>query len=146
MVAEPSPFEKIGEPPHRSGARIERDECALDVLERRLGGMPGQADRREGPLHPRVGGDDRAAKVGIGAQVVQRLVEGERHRLGGAAPLPWLGSLPLEVDDDAERYEKREKTDELQPLKLHAARLSGGRAVRSLATVEGPTREARVGV
>ena len=41
MVAEPSPFEEIGEPADGSGARVEREERPLDVLERRLGGMRG---------------------------------------------------------------------------------------------------------
>ena len=84
MLAEPSPFEEIGEPVDIGRARIEREQGALHVLERRLGVMPRQPGGGEGGLHPSVGGDDRAAQVGVGPQVVEGLVERGRKQLGRA--------------------------------------------------------------
>ena len=82
MVAEPSPFEEIGEPPDGSCARVEGEQGPLDVLERCLRGLPREPGGGEGGLHPRVGGDDRAAQVRVGPQVVERLVERGRDTSG----------------------------------------------------------------
>ena len=58
-------------------------ERALDVLERRLRRLVAAAPRApSAPLHAGVRGDDRAPQVGVGAQVVERLVERRRDASG----------------------------------------------------------------
>src|SRR5437764_9037538 len=88
MLAEPSPYEEVGELADGCGARVEREQRALDVLERRLGRFTWESGRAESGLHPGIGGDDRAAQVRVGAQIVERLVEGRREHLGRSATLP----------------------------------------------------------
>ena len=124
MVAEPSPFEEIGEPADGLGARVEGEEGTLDVLERRLGGVPRNPGCGEGGLHPGVGGDDRAAQVGIGPQVVERLVESRSERFGGLGPRPRLAARAHHGDGHARRDREEETEDdrELVPAELWGTR------------------------
>ena len=67
-----------------AGADRELAEHPPQVLERRLRRVPREPVRGEHPLEPRVGGDHGAARVGLGAQVVERLVDGGRERVATA--------------------------------------------------------------
>ena len=78
MLAEFRPLEQIGEPSYGGPACIELAQRTCEVLERRLRGAARNACGSERPLHARVRGDDRAADVWLGAEVVERLVERER--------------------------------------------------------------------
>jgi glycosyltransferase involved in cell wall biosynthesis len=51
-------------------------ERSAKVLLRRLGIASRNSVGREDALHPRVGGDDGATRIGLGAEIVERLVEG----------------------------------------------------------------------
>src|SRR6266581_1615546 len=81
MLAELCPLEERREATDGIGARLETLERALDVLERRLGGMARKPCATECALHPRVRGYDRTSEIGVVAQIVDRFVDRERHLL-----------------------------------------------------------------
>ena len=86
MLRELSPFEQVGQPPSRLRADREVVEHPGEVLERRLGRPSRQPVRGQDTLQPRVGGDHCAARIRLGAQVVERLV----HRRGEVGREPVL--------------------------------------------------------
>ena len=108
MVRELSPREERRQA--FDGLRVEREavEDAREVLVRRLGRVPWNAVRREHALEAGVRGDDRAARVGLGPQVVERLVEDDRKLLSeisGRAPAPLRASLRDDVRRDPGEHE-----------------------------------------
>ena len=82
MLRELSPFEQGGQPPSRLRADREVVQHPREVLERRLGRPSRQPVCGQDALQSRVGGDHRAARVRLGAQVVERLVH-RRGEVGG---------------------------------------------------------------
>ena len=88
----------------RAGARLQLEQRALEVLERRLRRAARQAGPRERPLHPRVRGDDRLAQIRLGAEVVERLVERERDGLLRRAP---RGAAPAAAGASGSRPRRR---------------------------------------
>ena len=75
VVGELSLREERRQPCDRVGAEREIAENAREILVRGLRRSPRDAVRREHALHSRVRGDDRASRVSLGAEVVERLVE-----------------------------------------------------------------------
>ncbi len=125
MLAELSPLEEIGETARRRSARLQLEQGALDVLERCLRRTAREPRCGERPLHPGVGGDDRAAQIRLRAQVVERFVEGERHRLlGGATPRAERRPAPRSArgPERADPGEEPEHDRDLVPAQVRAAR------------------------
>jgi hypothetical protein len=88
-VAEPRDLEQVRQRADRLGRHHQSAQRAVDVLERRLGRPARHAAPRERAFHPRVGADDRAPRVGLTLDVVDRIVDraddllGERWVLAG---------------------------------------------------------------
>ena len=93
-----------------SSARSSED--AREVLVRGLRRVAWNAVRREHALEAGVRGDDRAARVGLGPQVVERLVEDDRELLSEVlvrAPASVRASFRDDVRDDRPRARARRR-------------------------------------
>src|SRR4029077_6708666 len=121
MLAEPSPFEQIGQPTDSCGTGVQGEKCPLDVLERRLGGPTGEARDGESGLHPGVGRDDRASQVGVGTEVVERCVESRGENLGRSPPPPtsWAKTGARPGGEHREPEQQAEDDHELLPAEMH---------------------------
>src|SRR4029079_6961553 len=129
MVAELCPLEEGGEPLRTVRARVEAAERPLHVLERSLRRMPRDAGTRERVLHARVRGDDRAAQVGIVAQVVDRLVERLCDLFVAAEP-PRSRRAPctaVRIEDDAGACDQRNEDGDLVPTEVWVAHVMSQR-------------------
>jgi hypothetical protein len=122
MGAELSPFEEVGQPPYRRRARVERVERALHILERSLRRPSWQSDGAKSVLHAGVRGHDRSAQVGVGAQVVERLVERLGHRFRRRGKLRQALSFPsAEHDCNCDRNgEQGEDDHDFEPDDVRA--------------------------
>ena len=103
MVRELSPREERRQAFDCSRVEREAVEDAREILVRRLRCVAWDAVRREHALEAGVRGDDRAARVGLGPQVVERLVEDDCELLSEVsvrAPAPSRASLGDEIGDD----------------------------------------------
>ena len=122
MLRELSPFEQIGELARRGRRDGELREHPAQVLERRLGRPAWQAVRREHPLQPCVGCDHGAARIGLGAKVVERLVDRLREVVGEeaaaevAACAPTSSLRPQEAADG--QPDQRERDPDRDPREL----------------------------
>src|SRR5436190_2375079 len=129
MVAELSPLEERRELLRGVRARVEARERALHVLERSLGRVPGETGARECALHARVRRDDRAPHVRVVPQVVERLVERERHRrLSALLPGPRERRAPTREHDEHGAADKGEDDYDLVPAQARIADLLAVRA------------------
>ena len=116
MLRELSPFEQIRESACRPVGHRQLGEHAAEIFERRLGRLARQAVPSEHALQPCVGGDDGAARVGLGPEIVQRLVDrlddgrGEPGVELSARPLPRVPRVPVRdhrQQDQPERDQDR---------------------------------------